>query len=209
MTPGPVEWPQKLTPERPIAYFCMEFGLHESLPIYAGGLGVLAGDHLKSASDLGVPMVGVGLLYRQGYCRQRSQPQRLAGKLLHRQRLSNHAHGTGAGRVGQPVTIKVKIRQRIVRVQVWKVQVGRVELYLMDTDRSDNDPVDRWLTGHLYGGNRNTRIAQEVLLGIGGVRMLHALEIEPAIYHLNEGHAAFALLEVARLEMGYGGETFL
>jgi starch phosphorylase len=198
----------EISPERPVAYFCMEFGLHESLPIYAGGLGVLAGDHLKSASDLGVSMVGVGLMYRQGYCRQRLNRSGWQENYYTDNDFSTMPMELVRDEFGQPVTIKVKIRQRIVRVQVWKIQVGRVELYLMDTDRSDNDPVDRRLTGQLYGGNLETRIAQEVLLGIGGVRMLHALEIEPVVYHLNEGHAAFALLEVARLEMGYGGETF-
>jgi len=197
-----------LSPERPVAYFCMEFGLHESLPIYAGGLGVLAGDHLKSASDLGVPTVGVGLLYRQGYFRQRLNRSGWQEDYYIDNSFERMPLELVRDEYGQPVTIKVKIRQRIVRVQVWKIQVGRVQLYLMDTDRSDNDPLDRWLTGHLYGGNPETRIAQELLLGIGGVRMLHALDIEPAVYHLNEGHAAFALLEAIRLEMGYGGEGF-
>lgn len=197
-----------LSPERPVAYFCMEFGLHESLPIYAGGLGVLAGDHLKSASDLGVPTVGVGLLYRQGYFRQRLNRSGWQEDYYIDNSFERMPMELVRDEYGQPVTVKVKIRQRIVRVQVWKIQVGRVLLYLMDTDRSDNDPLDRWLTGHLYGGNPETRIAQELLLGIGGVRVLHALDIEPAVYHLNEGHAAFALLEAIRLEMGYSGEGF-
>jgi starch phosphorylase len=143
------------------------------------GWGLLAGDHLKSASDLGVPMVGVGLLYRQGYCHQRLNRSGWQENYYLDNEFSTMPMELVRDEFGQPVTIKVKIRQRIVRVQVWKIQVGRVELYLMDTDRSDNDPVDRRLTGQLYGGNTETRIAQEVLLGIGGVRMLHALEIEP------------------------------
>jgi starch phosphorylase len=205
-------WAGKIAPQiskaRPVAYFCAEFGLHESLPVYSGGLGILAGDHLKSASDLGVPMVGVGLLYRQGYFRQRlnrdgwqedyyidNQFERMPLELMKNQQ-------------GEPVTIELLVRHRTVKVQIWKVQVGRVDLYLLDTDRHDNDPIDRWLTGHLYGGNQETRIAQEVVLGIGGVRALQALGVEPGIYHLNEGHAAFCLLEVARLEIQKTGKSF-
>ncbi|MBD1821465.1 alpha-glucan family phosphorylase [Cyanobacteria bacterium FACHB-DQ100] len=198
----------QITPEHPIAYFCAEFGLHESLQIYSGGLGILAGDHLKSASDLGVPLVAVGLLYRQGYFRQRlnqsgwqedyyiNNPfERLPLQLL-----------TDAN--GQPLVFEVLVRHRNVKVQVWKAQVGRVSLFLMDTDREDNDPIDRWLTGHLYGGNQETRIAQEVILGIGGVRALKTVGIEPSVYHLNEGHAAFCLLEVCRQEIEKTGKSF-
>ncbi|NJL35876.1 MAG: alpha-glucan family phosphorylase [Leptolyngbyaceae cyanobacterium SM1_4_3] len=205
-------WASRIAPqisqEHPVAYFCAEFGLHESLPIYSGGLGILAGDHLKSAADLGVPMVGLGLLYRQGYFRQRlsrsgwqedyyvdNQFEKLPLELM----LNDQ---------GQAITIELQVRQRLVRAQIWRVQVGRVSLYLLDTDREDNDPIDRWLTGHLYGGNQETRIAQEVLLGIGGVRALQALGIEPSVYHLNEGHAAFCLLEVAKLEIQRTGKSF-
>jgi starch phosphorylase len=198
----------KITPEHPVAYFCAEFGLHESLPVYSGGLGILAGDHLKSSSDLGLPMVGIGLLYRQGYFRQRlnragwqedyyvdNQFERMPLQLL----CNDHGH---------PITIELEIRQRFVKVQVWQVKVGRVNLYLLDTDRLDNDPIDRWLTGHLYGGNQETRIAQEVVLGVGGVRVLAALGIQPAIYHMNEGHAAFCTLEIARTEIQRTGKSF-
>ncbi|OLP17109.1 alpha-glucan phosphorylase [Leptolyngbya sp. 'hensonii'] len=198
----------QITHEHPIAYFCAEFGLHESLQIYSGGLGILAGDHLKSASDLGVPMVGIGLLYRQGYFHQRLNRHgwqedyytdnifdRLPLELIRDER-------------GEAITFELLIRQRLVRVQIWKVRVGRVNLYLLDTDRHDNDPVDRWLTGHLYGGNQDTRIAQEVVLGIGGVRALQAMGIEPSVYHLNEGHAAFSLLEIARTEVLKQGKSF-
>lgn len=198
----------QVSPDRPIAYFCAEFGIHESLPVYSGGLGILAGDHLKSSSDLGVPMVGVGLLYRQGYFRQRlnrhgwqedyylDNPfQRMPIELIKNEQ-------------GEPLTIKLEIRQRQVKVQIWRVQVGRVSLYLLDSDREDNDPIDRWLTGHLYGGNLETRIAQEVVLGIGGVRALEALGIQPSVYHLNEGHAAFCTLEIARLEIERTGKSF-
>jgi len=194
--------------QRPIAYFCAEFGIHESLPVYSGGLGILAGDHLKSASDLGVPLVGVGLLYRQGYFRQRLshngwQEENYIDNPFHQMPLELLKNDQG-----EPLTIELEIRQRIVKVQIWRVQVGRVNLYLLDTNRQDNDPIDRWLTGHLYGGNQDTRIAQEVVLGIGGVRALQALGINPSVHHLNEGHAAFCTLEIARLEIERTGKSF-
>ena len=198
----------QVTKEHPIAYFCAEFGIHESLPIYSGGLGILAGDHLKSASDLGVPLVGVGLLYRQGYFRQRLNLEGWQEDYY----VDNHFHEMPIELVkndhGHPLTIELEIRQRMVKVQIWRVQVGRVSLYLLDTDRHDNDPIDRWLTGHLYGGNQETRIAQEVVLGIGGIRALKALGIKPSVYHLNEGHAAFCTLEIAKQEIERTGESF-
>ena len=197
-----------ITPENPLAYFCMEYGLHESLPIYCGGLGVLAGDHLKSASDLGLPMVGVGLLYRQGYFRQRLNRSGWQEDFYQDNDFEHMPLELVRDEFNQPVTVKVKVRQRIVRIQVWKAQIGRAQLYLLDTDRVDNDPLDRRLTRQLYGGNRETSLAQQVVLGIGGVRMLHTLEIEPSYYHINEGHAAFALLEAARLEIAYSCESF-
>ncbi|MBD2448227.1 alpha-glucan family phosphorylase [Nostoc sp. FACHB-152] len=205
-------WVSRVAPqvsaEHPIAYFCAEFGIHESLPVYSGGLGILAGDHLKSSSDLGVPMVGVGLLYRQGYFRQRLNRQGWQEDYY----LDNPFHRMPLELIqneqGQPLTIQLEIRQRQVKVQIWKVQVGRVTLYLLDSDREDNDPIDRWLTGHLYGGNLETRIAQEVVLGIGGVRALTALGIKPAVHHLNEGHAAFCTLEIARQEIERTGKSF-
>jgi glycogen phosphorylase len=205
-------WAHRVAPqisqEHPVAYFCAEFGLHESLPVYSGGLGILAGDHLKSSSDLGVPMVGVGLLYRQGYFHQRLnhagwQEDYYTDNIFERMPLELMRN-----QQGEPIVVELQIRNRVVKVQVWKVQVGRVSLFLMDTDREDNDPIDRWLTGHLYGGNQETRIAQEIVLGIGGVRVLQALGIEPGVYHLNEGHAAFCLLEVARLEIQRTGQSF-
>ena len=197
-----------LTPEGPVAYLCMEYGLHESLPIYCGGLGVLAGDYLKSASDLGVPTVGMGLLYKQGYVRQHLNRSGWQEDFYRDNDFGHMPLELVRDEYGQPVTVKVTVRQRTVRIQVWQVRIGRVNLYLLDADRPDNDPIDRRLTGQLYGGNRETRIAQEILLGIGGVRMLNALEIEPTIYHINEGHTAFALLEVARQEMEFSGKSF-
>lgn len=205
-------WSHRVAPhistEHPVAYFCAEFGIHESLPIYSGGLGILAGDHLKSASDLGIPMVGVGLMYRQGYFRQRLthhgwQEDYYVDNIFERMPLELERDASG-----EAVTVQLRVRQRQVKAQIWKARVGRVNLYLLDTDREDNDPIDRWLTGHLYGGNRETRIAQEMVLGIGGVLALQALGIEPSIYHLNEGHAAFSLLEVAHLDMQRTGQTF-
>jgi glycogen phosphorylase len=198
----------QLSQEHPVAYFCAEFGVHESLPIYSGGLGILAGDHLKSASDLGIPMIGVGLLYRQGYFHQRLnrhgwQEDYYTDNIFHQMPLELLKNEQG-----EPIAVELQVRHRVVKVQVWRAQVGRVSLYLLDTDREDNDPIDRWLTGHLYGGNQETRIAQEVVLGIGGVRVLQALGIEPGIYHLNEGHAAFCLLEVARREVLTTGKSF-
>lgn len=198
----------QITRDRPIAYFCAEFGIHESLPVYSGGLGILAGDHLKSASDLGVPLVGIGLLYRQGYFRQRLNRSGWQEDYYVDNAFGQMPLELIKNAQGETVTIELETRQRIVKVQIWRVQVGRVSLYLLDTDRQDNDPIDRWLTGHLYGGNSDTRIAQEVLLGIGGVRALRALGIDASIYHLNEGHAAFCTLEVARQEIERTGKSF-
>ncbi len=194
------------TADRPVAYFSAEFGIHESLPVYSGGLGMLAGDHLKSASDLGLPMVGVGLLYRQGYFQQRFDRQGWQQEFYTDLDVA-HLPLELVMRDGSPVTVKLGIRKRTVTAQVWLARVGRVPLYLLDTNRDDNDDLDRWITGHLYGGDHDTRIVQEVLLGIGGVRMLRALEIVPSVYHMNEGHSAFATLELAR-EAVSSGLTF-
>ena len=187
-----------ITPEHPVAYFCAEYGIHNSLPLYSGGLGVLAGDHLKSASDLGVPLVAVGLLYHYGYFRQRLsregwQEERYGE--TDTDALPLHQVKTDDG---QALLVEVLIRERIVRAQVWRVDVGRVALYLLDTNIPDNEETDRWVTAHLYGGDRETRIVQEMLLGIGGVRLLRRLKIDPSVFHLNEGHSAFLTLELAR-----------
>lgn len=198
----------QITRDRPVAYFCAEFGVHESLPVYSGGLGILAGDHLKSASDLGIPLVAVGLCYRQGYFNQQLsragwQEEKYFDNPFDRMPLELIKDDRG-----EAVTIEVEIRQRMVKAQIWLAKVGRVNLYLLDTDRPDNDSIDRWLTGHLYGGNQETRIAQEVLLGIGGVRALTKLGIHPSVCHLNEGHAAFCTLEIAREEIQKTGKSF-
>jgi starch phosphorylase len=193
---------------RPVAYFSAEFGLHESLPIYSGGLGVLAGDHLKSASDLGVPLVGIGLFYRQGYFRQRldidgnqqeeyitNDPTQLPLELAVDQR-------------GTPVRISIDTRSGSIHAQVWKLQVGRITLLLLDSDVEGNSPEDRMLTARLYGGDHRVRIRQELLLGVGGVRALRALKIAPGVLHLNEGHSAFATLEEVRHRMHREGIGF-
>lgn len=156
----------QLSKDNPIAYFCAEFGIHESLPVYSGGLGILAGDHLKSSSDLGVPMVGVGLLYRQGYFRQRLNRHGWQEDYYIDNPFQQMPIELVKTQNGEPLIIQLEVRQRQVKVQIWQVKVGRVTLYLLDSDRQDNDPIDRWLTGHLYGGNLETCIAQEVVLGI-------------------------------------------
>ncbi|WP_446416177.1 alpha-glucan family phosphorylase [Coleofasciculus sp.] len=186
----------QLQPQQPIAYFSIEYGFHPCISTYAGGLGVLAADHLKSASDLGVPLVGVGLLYRQGYFRQHFD-----GSGWQKEEYSDHTVEQlplelCQDQQGQVLTIDIEIRDRTVHAQIWQVRLGRVNLYLLDTNFDDNQNIDRWITGQLYGGNQDTRLAQEILLGIGGVRALQKLGFDPQIYHLNEGNATFAMLEV-------------
>ena len=198
----PTAWPQTGTPvitsANPVAYFCAEFGVHNSLPLYSGGLGILAGDHLKSASDLRLPLVAVGLLYRYGYFVQRLRTdgwqEEHYGETFPAElpiRLVRDVDGL-------PLQIEVLIRERKVLAQVWRADVGHVQLYLLDTNIPENVETDRWVTGHLYGGDRETRIVQEMLLGIGGVRLLRKLGVEPHVFHLNEGHSAFLTLELAR-----------
>ncbi len=184
-----------------VAYFCAEFGLHECLPQYAGGLGILAGDHLKSASDLGVPLVAVGLLYRCGYYQQsfdHDGQTQVAYPEYDFSRLP-------ISDTGQRVT--VPLGQREIHARIWHVQIGRVPLYLLDTDLPENRPADRAITRHLYGGNEDMRIRQEIVLGIGGVRALDQLGIQPTVFHLNEGHAAFCTLERLR-QLCHSGLTF-
>src|SRR5581483_9377480 len=189
------------------AYFCAEYGIHESLRLYSGGLGMLAGDHLKSASDLGIPLIAIGLLYRQGYFRQRINAdgwqEEFYGDADFDQLPMSLVRDAG----GAPVVVEVPVRGRTVRVQIWRLVVGRLPLYLLDTDRDYNESIDRWITAHLYGGDNGTRILQEVILGIGGVRALRALGITPHVHHLNEGHSAFLTLELVR-ERVAAGEDF-
>ncbi len=188
----------------PVAFLCAEFAVHTSLPIYAGGLGVLAGDILKEASDLAVPMVAVGLLYRQGYFLQRMDrtgyqheywipldPDRVPAALVR-------------NADGEPLIVSVPLRGRHLIVQVWRVQVGRVPLLLLDADRRENSRTDRWVTARLYESDRGIRLAQYTLLGIGSMRVLEAMGMDPAVVHLNEGHAGLAPLELARRDIAVG-----
>ncbi len=199
---------------QPVAYFSIEYGFGLCLPTYAGGLGILAADHLKSASDLGLPLVGVGLLYRQGYFHQCLNAEGWQEEQYWDYPVEELPLELCQDEEGETLTIEIQLggseagakQLRSVKVQVWKLEVGRVNLYLLDADREDNEPNDRRLTDRLYGGDRDIRIAQEILLGIGGVRVLQRLGYEPQVYHLNEGHAAFAILEVTRLEMERTGK---
>jgi len=184
-----------------VAYFSMEFGLHESLPVYSGGLGVLAGDHLKSASDLGIPLVGVGLLYRQGYFRQYLNIEGWQQEFNPENDFYNLPLRLVRDNAGTPLTFELDLTGRSIKVHIWQVQVGRVPLYLLDTNLEENLPEDREITTRLYGGDQDMRIRQEILLGIGGIRALRLLGVEPNVCHMNEGHAAFLGLERIRLLM--------
>ncbi len=187
-----------ITRERPVAYFCAEFGVHHSLPLYSGGLGVLAGDHLKSASDLGLPLVAVGLLYHHGYFHQRLRRDGWQEEHYSELNLAEMPLTLVTEDDGSPVRVELSVRGRRVLAQAWRADVGRVALYLLDTNIKENDSVDRLITGHLYGGDRETRCVQEMVLGVGGVRLLRKLGVEPHVFHLNEGHSAFLTLELAR-----------
>ncbi len=183
---------------RPVAYFCMEFGIHESLPIYSGGLGILAGDHLKAASDLGVPLVGVGLLYHQGYTSQVLNSELWQQDVVEPFDVADLPLIPAVDRSGEPVQVTVEMPGRLVHAAVLEVQVGRIRLILLDTRVKENDAKDVSLAARLYGGDQRMRIEQELLLGVGGARALRALGIHASVFHLNEGHSAFALLERAR-----------
>jgi starch phosphorylase len=178
-----------------IAYFSAEFALHQSLPIYAGGLGVLAGDHCKEASDLGVPLVGVGFMYPQGYFHQHISPDGWQEESYERLTWADAPIEPAMTPDGKPCITAVPLGDRTVLVAVWRVRLGRVTLYLLDTDLEENAPWDRELSARLYGGDRETRVQQEIILGIGGVRALRALGIDPGVFHLNEGHAGFVVLQ--------------
>ena len=181
-----------------IAYFSAEFGIHECLPIYAGGLGILAGDHLKSASDLGVPLVGIGLLYRKGYFRQYLNIDGWQQETYVENEYYNMPIELVRKESGRPLTISVEYPGRCVVAQIWCVSIGRVKLYLLDTNVHANSPMDRMITSSLYGGDRELRIRQEIMLGIGGLKALSAIDITPTVCHMNEGHAAFMALERIR-----------
>lgn len=181
-----------------IAYFCAEYGVHNSLPNYSGGLGILAGDHLKSASDLNLPLVAIGLLYRFGYFRQHISHGGWQEETYNDVFGSELALSPVVDASGDRVTVSVFIRGREVVAQAWLAKVGRIALYLLDTNVEQNSEVDRLITGHLYGGDAETRIVQEKVLGMGGVRLLRKLGVSPTVFHLNEGHAAFSTLELAK-----------
>ena len=193
--------------EASMVYFCAEFGISECLPIYSGGLGVLAGDHLKSASELDLPLVGIGLLYQQGYFRQRLNADGWQLELFPRNDFHNMPVELVLGEDGNPVTVEVEMLKRPVRVQIWLVRVGRIKLYLLDTNVPGNRPEDRHITAQLYGGDQEMRIRQEIILGIGGVRVLRALKLAPRAWHMNEGHSAFMGLERIRVLMAESGLT--
>jgi len=193
--------------ERDVAYFSFEFGLSESVPVYAGGLGILAGDHLKEASDIGIPLVAVGFIYRQGYFTQKITEDGW------QETRNYHLNFEGMPVIptfnddGTPVHISVDLLGRQVEARVWVVRVGRVPLYLLDTDIEENDPGDRKLNARLYSSDPETRLSQEIILGIGGVRALRALGYDPKVFHMNEGHSAFLTLERVR-ELVEGGLSF-
>jgi starch phosphorylase len=193
---------------RPVAYFSAEFGLHESIPVYSGGLGVLAGDHIKSASDLDIPLVGIGLFYGQGYFLQRLD----RGGWQHEEYLETDINQQpmepAIGKNGERVMVEIQMRGSYIRAKVWRVKVGRCDLLLLDSNVEGNLPEDRELTSRLYGGDGRIRIRQELLLGVGGFRALRAMGITPGVLHLNEGHSGFAVLEAVRSRMEEEGLGF-
>jgi starch phosphorylase len=193
---------------KPVAYFSLEFGVHESVPIYSGGLGVLSGDHIKSASGLGVPLVAIGLFYDQGYFKQHLDGSGFQHEEYLDTKVENLPMEPARGADGKPISISIQTRAGRLLAKVWLMKVGRVNLYLLDCDVEGNSPEDRELTARLYGGDNRTRIRQELVAGVGGVRALRALGIAPGVYHLNEGHSAFATLEAIRERMKDNGWGF-
>src|SRR5271165_269472 len=192
----------------PVAYFSAEFGIHESLPVYSGGLGVLAGDHIKAASDLDIPLVGIGLFYGQGYFRQRLDVSGWQREEYLETDVNQLPMEVAIGKDGRPIVVEIETRSGRIQAKVWRVEVGRRDLLLLDSDVEGNAPEDRELTSRLYGGDLRIRIRQEVLLGVGGLRALRALGISPGVLHLNEGHSAFAVLEAIRMRMEDEGIAF-
>jgi glycogen phosphorylase len=186
---------------KPVAYFSAEFGIHESIPIYSGGLGVLSGDHIKSASGLGVPLVGIGLYYSHGYFKQHLNDVGFQHEEYIETRVENLPIEPAVSKDGVPITVAIDTRNGRLLAKLWSMNVGRVQLLLLDCNVDGNRPEDRELTSRLYGGDERTRIRQELVLGIGGVKALRAMGITPGVYHLNEGHSAFAPLEVIRERM--------
>jgi starch phosphorylase len=199
-------WAAALFPQfrDPVAYFSAEFGLHESIPIYSGGLGVLSGDHTKSASDLGIPFIGISLFYRHGYFQQRIGPdgwQQESYPIYRPEHLPLELVKT---QEGKPLLNSVEIGHSTVYFQAWRVRVGRATIYLLDTNLPENDQHYQGLTAHVYGGDIDTRIGQEIVLGVGGVRLLRSLGVEPSVFHMNEGHSALLTLELLREQLQSG-----
>ena len=193
---------------KPVVYFSAEFGIHESVPVYSGGLGVLAGDHIKSASGLGIPLIAVGLFYKQGYFRQELDVDGYQHQEYILSRVDNLPIAPALDVDGKPVVVQIDTRSGSILAQVWRMSVGRVNLYLLDSDVEGNSPEDRELTSRLYGGDSRVRIRQELVLGIGGVKAIRAMGITPGVYHLNEGHSAFATLEAVRGRMERDGWSY-
>jgi starch phosphorylase len=193
---------------RPVAYFSAEFGLHESIPIYSGGLGILAGDHIKSASDLDIPLVGIGLFYGQGYFRQRLDRDGWQQEEYIQTDVNQLPMEPAIAANGEPVVVQIETRTGSIRARVWRLKVGRCDLLLIDSNVEGNAPEDRELTSRLYGGDRRIRIRQELLLGVGGFRALKAMGITPGVLHLNEGHSGFVVLEAILNRMQEEGVTF-
>jgi starch phosphorylase len=193
---------------RPVAYFSAEFGLHESLPIYSGGLGVLAGDHIKSASDLDIPLYGIGLFYGQGYFLQRLDQSGWQQEEYLQTDVNQLPMQPTIGENGEPVVVEIATRGGAIRAKVWRLKVGRIDLLLLDSNVAGNAPEDRETTSRLYGGDARTRIRQELLLGVGGFRALKAMGISPGVLHLNEGHSGFAVFEAIRSRMVEEGIDF-
>jgi len=202
----PLRWnnAQRLQKNDLVAYFCFEFGFHESCPIYSGGLGILAGDHCKAASDMRLPFVGVGLLYRQGYFQQTIDSEGNQHVAYSDSDFDDLPVTVVTGEGGDELRIAVELPGRSVALRVWSLRAGHVKLYLLDTDLEENAPADRAIGHRLYGGDRTTRIEQEIVLGIGGARALAAMGLEPTVWHINEGHAAFLVLERIRNLMREG-----
>ncbi len=197
-------WYQEAFPDAQdarVGYFSAEFGLHESIPVYSGGLGILAGDHLKSASDLGIPLMGISLMYREGYFRQYLNVDGWQQERYPENDFFNLPLIPELDAAGQPLLVSVQLPGREVALRTWRIQVGRVPLYLLDANIPQNRPEDRAITAQLYGGDNHTRIQQEIILGIGGIRFLKAIGKMPTVCHMNEGHAAFTGLERVRLLM--------
>ena len=177
------------------AYFSMEYGIGEGLPIYSGGLGMLSGDHIKSTSDLGLPLIGVGLFYQKGYVKQVLNKDGWQGEEYPENDWAHMSVEAVRNEQGNNLTVDIPLGRETVKAMIWRVPVGRTSLYLLDTNLPENAPAHRTITEQLYGGDRENRIKQEIVLGVGGVKALKAMGMNPTVYHINEGHSAFLLCE--------------